>query len=316
MSKDLPICVTGGKGFLGKAVCNELRRRGYTDIHQLGKADCDLRRKEEVDDMIYDMKPHKVIHLAATVGGIGANKERPGEFFYDNMAMGVNLIEECRRNEVNKFVLISTVCSYPNLTPAPFKEEDVWNGYPEPTNAPYGVAKRALMEMLSAYRKQYNFNGITLIPVNLYGPNDNFHHFNSHVIAGLLNKFYDAMNDYDYHNDVVVWGSGNASREFLYISDAAIGIVNALEQYDKPEPVNLGTGKDITIRELAWKIGDLMGFRGNLIFDNKNPDGQLKRQLDISKAKEEFGFEAVVSLNEGLRMTIEHYVKFRSEAQI
>ena len=298
------ILVTGGNGFLGRAVCKELKSRGYTGVTTFSRDDLDLRVQDDVYHYLYRYTPKKVIHLAATVGGIGANKDRPGEFFYDNMVMGVNLIEACRLYNVEKFVLISTVCSYPNDTQIPFKEKNIWNGYPEPTNAPYGIAKRALMEMLQAYRKQYGFNGITLIPVNLYGPGDNFHPYNSHVIAGLLNKFWEAI-QHSPNKDVVVWGTGNASREFLYVEDAAKGIVDALERYNEPDPVNLGTGQEITIRDLVNQIAKIMDFNGNIIFDSSQPDGQMRRCLDVNKALLKFGFEAKTTFEEGLYKTID-----------
>jgi GDP-L-fucose synthase len=307
------VLVTGGNGFLGSWVVKELERRGYSNILTPTSQECDLTDQQECGEYVWANQPNYVIHLAATVGGIGANKERPGQFFYDNMAMGINLIEACRKENVQKFVLISTVCSYPNLTPVPFKEEDLWNGYPEPTNAPYGVAKRALMEMLSAYRKQYGFNGITLIPVNLYGPGDNFNPDSSHVIAALLNKFYYAK--IGLNNHVEIWGSGNASREFLYVSDAAVGIVSALEKYDKSEPINLGTGQDITIRDLAYKIKEMMGYTGKLLFNANQPDGQMVRKLSVEKAVCEFGFKASTDFDKGLQSTIDWYIKEQQKAE-
>jgi len=248
------------------------------------------------------MKPTVVIHLAAEVGGIGANQENPGRFFYANMAMGLHLIEHARIRGIKKFVQVGTICSYPKFTPVPFKEEDLWNGYPEETNAPYGIAKKALLVMLQAYRRQYGLNGIYLLPVNLYGPGDNFDSQTSHVIPALLRKFCTAVDE--GKNEVVVWGTGSASREFFYVKDAARAIAMATEKYDGSEPVNLGAGFEITIKDLAEKIKDMTGFKGKLVWDTSKPDGQPRRCLDTSRAKQLFGFEAQMSFDLGLRETI------------
>ena len=300
------IVVTGGKGFLGRIVCKKLKSSGYNNIVELpgsrAPMSLDLTKSLDVAYLFRNYQPSVIIHLAARVGGIGANKANPGSFFYENMAMGLNLIEEARKRNCKKFLLTSTVCSYPKFTPVPFKEEDLWNGYPEETNAPYGIAKKALMEMLQAYRKQYGFNGITLIPVNMYGPGDNFDPDSSHVIPALILKFKQAKAN--QNKEVVVWGSGKASREFLYVDDCADAIVMALEQYEEPSPVNIGTGKEITIKELAVLIGQIVGYQGEIIFDSAKPDGQPRRCLDTSMAKSSFGFKATVGLKEGLENTI------------
>ena len=248
------------------------------------------------------MTPTVVIHLAAEVGGIGANQANPGRYFYTNIAMGLHLIEHARLNGIKKFVQIGTVCAYPKFTPVPFKEENLWDGFPEETNAPYGIAKKALLVMLQAYRQQYGFNGIYLLPVNLYGPGDNFDLKTSHVIPALIRKFCHAVDT--NAEEVVIWGSGSASREFLHVEDAARGIATAAENYDGPEPVNLGAGFEITIKELAKKIKRLTGFRGKLIWDISEPGGQPRRRLDTSRAKKFFGFEAQIPFDEGLKETI------------
>lgn len=302
------ILVTGSNGFLGKSVKKELKNRGYTNvIASKGKKECDFRNRKETQDFFEHHKPNSVIHLAATVGGIGANQANPGMFFYDNISMGINLIDESYRHNVEKFVLIGTVCMYPNHTTVPFKESDLWTGYPEPTNAPYGIAKKALMEMLNAYRKQYGFNGITLLPVNLYGPHDNFHPDNSHVIPALINKVYDAMT-ISPHKNVIVWGTGNASREFLYADDCAKGILDGLEKYNQAEPLNLGTGQEIKIKDLIDKIANLMGFKGKILFDHDKPDGQMRRCLDITNVRSALNFKATTDFDEGLRETIKWYM--------
>ena len=300
------ILVTGGKGFLGRVVCRKLKSSGYKNVIDLpgsrAPMSLDLTWYVDVAHLFNYHKPNIVIHLAARVGGIGANKENPGRFFYDNMSMGLNLIEEARKHNCKKFLLTSTVCSYPKFTPVPFKESDIWEGYPEETNAPYGIAKKALMEMLQAYRNQYELNGITLIPVNMYGPGDNFDPNSSHVIPALILKFAQAKANND--KEVVVWGSGKASREFLYVDDCADAVVTALEQYEEPYPVNIGTGKEITIKELAVLIGQIIGYQGKIVFDSAKPDGQPRRCLDTSMAESFFGFKASVGLKEGLENTI------------
>ncbi|MEA3502931.1 MAG: GDP-L-fucose synthase [Actinomycetota bacterium] len=295
------ILVTGGAGFLGSFLCPMLEERGGNVViaHQ---RDFDLTEQADVRRLIIETRPEIVIHLAAEVGGIGANRENPGRFFYANASMGVNLIEESRRAGVEKFVQLGTVCAYPKFTPVPFKEDDLWNGYPEETNAPYGIAKKSLLVMLEGYRQQYGFNGIFLLPVNLYGPGDNFNLQSSHVIPALIRKFVHAR---DTGADTVdVWGTGSASREFLYVEDAARGIILATEQYESSEPVNIGAGREVTIRDLVEMIAGIVGFEGEIRWDSSKPDGQPRRMLDTSRARESFGFEARVELDDGLRRTI------------
>ena len=303
---DLPhqrIMITGGAGFLGRRVRWELEQRGVAEVLVPRRRDHDLTRQEVVEHLLEASRPEAVIHLAAEVGGIGANQANPGRFFYANMAMGLHLIEAARRQGVDKFVQVGTVCAYPKHTPVPFREEYLWEGYPEETNAPYGIAKKALLVMLQAYRQQYGMNGIYLLPVNLYGPGDNFDLETSHVIPALIRKFVAARRD--GLPEVEVWGSGSASREFLYVDDAARAIVDATEQYDGPEPVNIGSGREITIRRLVDLIGELTGYQGEIRWDTTKPDGQPRRMLDTSRARRLFGFEARIPLEEGLRRTIE-----------
>ena len=305
MYRTKKILVTGAYGFLGKFFCKELEDRGYTDIIRLAgpsSADIDLTKISDVEHVFDIYTPDVVVHLAARVGGIGANKNYPGSFFYQNMAMGLNVIEQARKSNCEKFVLASTVCAYPKFTPVPFNEMDIWNGYPEETNAPYGIAKKALMEMLQAYRKEYGFNGITLMPVNMYGPEDNFNPEFSHVIPALILKFQEALDQ--GKSEVTVWGTGEASREFLYVGDCAKAIAMAMEKYDDPNPVNLGTNNEITISALAQLIAEKIGYDGRIVFDSSKPDGQPRRCLDTTSAKDFFGFEAETSLSEGLEKTI------------
>ena len=299
------IVITGGAGFLGRNVQAELRSAGVSQDNILVPliADFDLTREADVVRMYEAMQPTVVIHLAAEVGGIGANRANPGRFFYANMAMGLHLIEHARLRNLKKFVQIGTVCAYPKFTPVPFKEDDLWNGYPEETNAPYGIAKKGLLAMLQAYRQQYGLNGIFLLPVNLYGPGDNFNPQSSHVIPALIRKFVEARDRGE--SEVVVWGTGQASREFLYVEDCARGIVLATQRYDGADPVNLGAGFEITIRDLAEKIRAITGFAGRLSWDVSKPDGQPRRYLDTSRAKALFGFQAEVGFDEGLRRTID-----------
>lgn len=297
--------VTGGAGFLGSFVLEKLKERGVKDIFVPQQKDYDLVQIEAVKRLYQDAKPDIVIHLAAKVGGIGANKENPGSFFYDNLMMGVQMMEVGRQIGIEKFVGLGTICCYPKYTPVPFKEEDLWNGYPEETNAPYGLAKKMLLVQSQAYRKQYGFNSIFLMPVNLYGPGDNFNPESSHVIPALIKKCFDAIKE--NKKEIVVWGTGKPTREFLYVEDAAEGIVLAAEKYNKPEPVNLGAGFEISIRELVELIAKLTGFKGRITWDTTQPDGQPRRCLDTSKAEKEFGFKAKVSFEEGLKKTIKWY---------
>jgi GDP-L-fucose synthase len=298
------VCVTGGAGFLGRYVVAELGRRGAAAFVPTIE-DYNLRDISNVRRMYDAAKPDIVIHLAAVVGGIGANRENPGSFFYDNLVMGVHLMEEARLRGVEKFVAIGTICCYPKFTPVPFKEENLWNGYPEETNAPYGLAKKMLLVQSQAYRQQYGFNSIFLLPVNLYGPGDNFDPRSSHVIPALIKKFDEAIRA--GKDEVVVWGTGKATREFLYVEDAARGIVLAAERYNKPDPVNLGAGFEISIKDLAETIAGLMDFHGRLVFDQTNLDGQPRRCLDVSCAEREFGFRAETGFGDGLRWTMEWY---------
>lgn len=295
--------VTGGAGFLGRHVVEELRQRGATELIVPRSRDTDLRDPAVVRGLLESSKPDVVIHLAAVVGGIGANQEHPGSFFHDNAVMGIHLIEESRRQGVEKFVTIGTVCSYPKHTPVPFREDDIWCGYPEETNAPYGLAKKMLLVQGQAYREEYGFNSIHLIPVNLYGPWDNFDPASSHVIPALIRKCIEAR---DTHAPLIeAWGTGGASREFIYVEDAARGIVLAAESYNGPEPVNLGVGQEITIRDLTSKIAYLTGYKGDIHWDISKPDGQPRRALDISRARHAFGFSAGTNFDDGLRATID-----------
>ena len=303
--EDRRIVVTGGAGFLGGYILEGLRKRGCEDILVPKIEDYDLVNLEDVMRMYDNMKPDIVIHLAAVVGGIGANREHPGEFFYKNLMMGVQLIEQGRVRAIEKFVAIGTICAYPKFTPVPFKEEELWNGYPEETNAPYGLAKKMLLVQSQAYRAEYGFNSIFLLPVNLYGPGDNFDPASSHVIPALIKKCVDAIEAGADHIDC--WGTGRVSREFIYAADAAEGILLATEHYNGDEPVNVGAGFEITIKDLAEKIAELTGFEGELRWDSSKPDGQPRRCLDTSRAKEYFGFEARTDFDEGLKATIKWY---------
>ena len=299
------VVVTGGAGFLGRYAVAGLQERGCRRIEVPRIEQYDLVDPAAIARMYEDLRPAVVIHLAAVVGGIGANRARPGEFFYQNLMMGVQLLEQARRRGVEKFIAIGTVCAYPKLTPVPFREEDLWEGYPEETNAPYGLAKKMLLVQSQAYRQQYGFNSIFLLPVNLYGPGDNFDPQTSHVIPALIKKCVEAARRGADH--ITCWGTGAASREFLYAADAAEGILLATERYDGSEPVNLGAGREIRIRDLAGKIAELTGFTGEIRWDPSKPDGQPRRCLDVSRAREYFGFEARTSLEEGLRETVAWY---------
>ena len=304
--KNKKILVTGGAGFLGKYVVSELGENGAIKENIIipRSSENDLRNFDICNSLLKDTDI--VIHLAARVGGIGFNQKYPGALFYDNAIMGINIIEASRINNVEKVVLVGTVCSYPKFTPTPFKEESLWDGYPEETNAPYGVAKKALLVQAQSYRAQYGMDIIYLIPVNLYGPGDHFDLEDSHVIPALIRKFVEAKKRND--NEVVVWGTGNVSREFLYVEDAARGIVRALLNYNKPEPVNLGTGEEIKIKDLVKIVKDLVGYKGNLVWDDSKPDGQPKRKLNTSLAELEFGFKSTVSLKMGLEETLSWYL--------
>lgn len=299
------VVVTGGAGFLGRYVLEGLRKRGCRQILVPTIEQYDLVEMADVNRMYDEMRPDIVIHLAAVVGGIGANRLHPGEFFYKNLMMGVQLIEQARLRGVQKFVAIGTVCAYPKFTPVPFKEDDIWNGYPEETNAPYGLAKKMLLVQSQAYRQEYGFNSIFLLPVNLYGPGDNFDPQSSHVIPASIKKCVDAVES--GASAIECWGTGSASREFIYAADAAEGILLATEHYDSPEPVNIGAGFEITIGDLTRLIARLSGFEGEIRWNATKPDGQPRRCLDTNRAKQLFGFTAGTSFEEGLRATIEWY---------
>ncbi|HJS58319.1 MAG TPA: GDP-L-fucose synthase [Vicinamibacteria bacterium] len=306
------VVVTGGAGFLGGHVVELLRARGATVVVPR-KKDYDLVDAAAAGRLLDDHRPAAVIHLAARVGGIGANRDNPGSFFYENLMMGVQLMEQCRRHGVEKLVTVGTICSYPKFTPVPFREEEVWNGYPEETNAPYGLAKKMLLVQGQAYRQQYGMNVIHLLPVNLYGPRDNFDPASSHVIPALIKKFQDALDAGT--TEVEVWGTGKASREFLYVEDAARGIVMAAESYDGSEPVNLGAGFEILIRDLVSLVARLMGFEGEIRWDASKPDGQPRRCLETSRAERLFGFRAATGFEEGLKRTIAWYRAERDAAR-
>lgn len=308
------VVVTGGAGFLGSFVVEKLRQRGCTDIFVPRQKDYDLRDRDAILRLYREAKPDMVIHLAAVVGGIGANQKNPGKFFYDNAIMGIQLMEYARQLEIPKFVAVGTICAYPKFTPVPFREEDLWNGYPEETNAPYGIAKKILQVQSAAYRQQYGFNSIFLLPVNLYGPRDNFDLETSHVIPALIRKCLEAKET--GAEEIVCWGDGSPTREFLYVEDAAEGILLAAEHYNKSEPVNIGSGFEISIRDLVDLIVRLTGFEGKVVWDTTKPNGQPRRLLDVSKAEKEFGFRAKVGLEEGLRQTIAWYQEFRRTAHV
>jgi GDP-L-fucose synthase len=303
--EDKTVLVTGGAGFLGSALVRTLEQRGLAkeNIRVPRSRDLDLRQWENCVEAVRDVD--LVIHLAAKVGGIGYNMANPGSLFYDNAVMGIQLMEAARQAGVRKFVAVGTICAYPKFTPIPFREENLWEGYPEETNAPYGLAKKMLLVQAQAYRQQYGFNAIYLLPVNLYGPGDNFDPASSHVIPALIKKFVEAVET--GAESVEVWGTGSASREFLYVDDAAEGIALAAERYDRPNPVNLGAGFEITIRDLATLIADLTGFTGEIVWDTTKPDGQPRRCLDVSRAEREFGFRAKTSFEDGLKATVEWY---------
>ena len=308
------VLVTGGSGFLGRHVVAALERNGCRDIVVVRKSQHDLTIEGDVSRLFRDARPHVVIHLAAVVGGIGANRESPGRFFYQNVMMGALTMEHARLAGVEKFVGVGTICAYPKVAPVPFLERDLWNGYPEETNAPYGIAKKMLLVQGQAYRQQYAFDAIHLLPVNLYGPHDNFDPTSSHVIPALVRKCLEAVDS--NAAEVVCWGTGNATREFLYVDDCADAIVRATEHYDRPEPVNLGAGFEISIRDLAELIASLTGFKGRLTFDRTKPDGQPRRSLDVSRAKNSFGFTATTDFRTGLKRTIEWYKAERAKKTV
>ena len=308
--KNQRVLITGGSGFLGSHVVAKLRELKVNDIFVPRSTEYDLTREVNVERVFKDSNPTLVIHLAARVGGIGANRANPGRFFYDNIMMGAMLMEYARKTSVEKFVAIGTICAYPKFTPVPFKEENLWEGYPEETNAPYGLAKKMLLVQSQAYREQYGFNSIFLLPVNLYGPEDNFDPESSHVIPALIKKCLDARENNE--PKIVCWGDGSATREFLYVEDAAEGIILAAEKYNKMDPVNLGAGFEISIRELTEMIVKLTGFKGKIDWDKSKPNGQPRRQLDVSRAEQEFGFKAKTKFETGLRNTIAWYEQNRS----
>jgi len=307
------IAVTGGAGFLGSFVVEKLRQRGAPEIFVPRKREYDLVAPDAAQRMIADFQPDIIIHIAALAGGIGINRERPADFFFENIMMGVPLMHAAYQQGVEKFVALGTICSYPKFANIPFREEELWEGYPEETNAPYGLAKKMLLVQAQAYREQYHFNAIYLLPVNLYGPRDNFDLHSSHVIPALIRKFTAAQENGD--NEVVLWGDGSPTREFLYVEDAAEGILLGTEHYDGAEPVNLGSGQEISIKALAETIGRLTGYTGDFVWDASRPNGQPRRMLDVSRAKQHFGFEAQMTFEEGLRRTIEWFRAHREEIE-
>ena len=307
------VVVTGGAGFLGSYVTRKLRERGVENISIPRSRDYDLVQIEQVRRLYDDTNPDLVIHMAAVVGGIGANRANPGRYFYDNLMMGVQLLDEAWRRNIPKFVGLGTICAYPKFTPVPFREEDIWNGYPEETNAPYGLAKKMMLVQSQSYREQYGYNSIFLLPVNLYGPRDNFDLQSSHVIPALIRKCLEAIDQ--KAERIVCWGSGRVTREFLHGEDCAEGILLASEQYNSSEPVNLGSGLEISIRDLAEKIAALTGFTGELVWDTSQPDGQPRRCLDVTRAAKEFGFRSQIGFDEGLRQTIDWYREARQAEQ-
>jgi GDP-L-fucose synthase len=310
---DQSVIVTGGAGFLGSYVVNALRERGANRVFVVRSREYDLRHEQAVRRLLADVQATMIIHMAAVVGGIGANRAHPGRFFYDNLMMGAMLMEQARLAGIGKFVAIGTICAYPKFTPVPFREENLWDGYPEETNAPYGLAKKMLLVQAQAYRQEYGFNSIFLLPVNLYGPGDNFNPESSHVIPALIKKCLEAVQRGGH--EIEVWGDGSPTREFLYVKDAAEGIVLAAERYNDADPVNLGSGMEISIRDLVALIAELTGFTGNIRYDPTKPNGQPRRQLDVTRAWERFGFRASTSFRDGLRETVAWYREQVAAAQ-
>ena len=305
IAKSDKIVITGGGGFLGRVIVDRLKSAGYENLFIPRRTDYDLTHEADAERLYATAKPDVVLHMAAEVGGIGANRANPGRYFFANMAMGLHLIEGARKHGLKKFIQIGTICAYPKFTPVPFKESDLWNGFPEETNAPYGVAKKALLVMLQGYRQQYGLNGVYVLPVNLYGPGDNFDLRTSHVIPALVRKCVEARRRGD--REIIAWGTGSASREFLYVDDCAEGILAAMFRYDSPEPINLGTGREVTVKDLTHLVAKLARFEGTIVWDTTKPDGQPRRCLDVTRAREQLGFIAKTSLEEGLAKTIEWY---------
>lgn len=303
--------MTGGAGFLGSFVCEELQRRGAADIFVPRREDYDLRERADIRRCIADSRPDIIIHLAAVVGGIGANAKNPGSYFYDNAIMGIQLIEESRLARVPKLVALGTICAYPKYAPIPFREDDLWNGYPEETNAPYGLAKKMMLVQLQAYRQQYGFDGIFLLPVNLYGPRDNFDYETSHVIPAMIRKMTDARDA--GASDVTLWGDGSPTREFLYVADCATAIVAAAECYDGPEPVNLGSGEEISMRDLAELIAAEVGFDGEIVWDTSKPNGQPRRNLDVTRARDSLGWHATTTFDQGIKATVAWWERHKAD---